>query len=80
MTATITYTDDRTLPSMDEFSARAALALLILLSRKVRPFGLWLGGRRKRESGVSPGLPRSGMWERLRSSSTGPAGLGSDGQ
>ena len=59
---------------------QGALPLLILLSRMVCPFGLWLGGRRKRESGVSPGLPRSGMWERLPSSTTGPAGLGSGGQ
>ena len=41
---------------------------------------LWLGGRRKREPGVSPRLPHSDMWERPPSSSTGPAGLGSDGQ
>jgi hypothetical protein len=34
-----------------------ALPLLILLSRMVCPFGLWLGGRRRREPGVSPGLP-----------------------
>jgi hypothetical protein len=36
--------------------------------------------RGKREPGVSPGLPRSGEWERQPSHSTGPTGLGSDGQ
>ena len=34
------------------------------------------GGRGKREPGVSPGLPRSGEWERPPSSSTGPSGPG----
>jgi hypothetical protein len=50
----------------------------IVLTELVRPPRQ--GGRRKREPGANPGLPRSGERERPPSRSTGPRGPGSDGQ